>query len=167
MSRVPSRLVAAVVAVTSGLAACSLSLLSGERPVISLGAAAAALVAGAALTGWRWLGSAAVGGAAATVLLAAAVSPDRIGAGHLLAASGLLILLVAALDQVDRSAYPPGTVVLVRPPVRRLLAVPLLAAAAAALVALAATRPVAPSVALAVLGLMAGLAALLVSTAGL
>jgi len=164
VGRVVRRLAAMAVTAAAGLAACSLSLLSGERPVLSVGAVGALVVVGAVLSGWRWLGSAATIAASATVLLAAAISSEQFTAWHLVAASALLVVLVAGLDRVERSARSARTDVVWRAPARRWLLVPVLGLAASAVVAFAAARPAVPSVGLLLLGLVAGVAALVVAT---
>ena len=148
----------------AGLGACAVSLVSGERPALSVGLVAAVAVVGAVISGWRWLGSAATLAATATVLFAAAISSERVGAAHLVGASVLLLVLVAGLDRVERPARSSGRVVLTRGPLRRRIGVPLLAVAASAGVAVTAIQPVVPSAGLFVLGLAAGLGALFVVT---
>jgi hypothetical protein len=163
-ARTGSTLLAMAITTLAGLAACALSVVSGERPVLTVGYVAAVTVVAAVVTGWRWLGSAATMATTATVLFAAAISSERIGPVHLVGASVLLLVLVAGLDRVELSARSPRTVVLDRAPLARRIAVPLLATAATAGVAITATAPVVPSVGLVLLGLLAGLAALLVAT---
>ena len=158
------RLTAMALTAAAGLAACSLSLVSGERPVLTVGAVGAIAVVGAVLSGWRWLGSAATLAASATVLLAVSISSEQFTAWHLVAASVLLVVLVAGLDRVERSARSARTEVVWRAPARRWLLVPALGLAASAVVALAAARPAVPSVGLLLLGLAAGVAALVLAT---
>ena len=153
---------AMAVTAAAGTGVCALSLVSGERPVLTVGATAGLAVLAAVLTGWRWLGSSATLLATATVLLAA-VSGDRLSAGHLVLASALLLVLVAGLDRVESPARSSGRVVLARAPLWRRLAVPVAGVGAAAAVAVTATQPVVPSVGLVLLGLAAGLGALLVA----
>ena len=158
------RAVAMVATAAAGLAACSLSLVSGERPVLTIGAAGAVAVVGAVVTGWRWLGSIASFVVTATVLFAAVVSSEQVGAWHL--AGG-----VGASRRPGRRAGPGGATCPV-PPSRADRARPdgpsrpgpgpgLVAAAG---VALAADRPAVPSVGLVLLGLAAGVAALVIAT---
>jgi hypothetical protein len=154
----------AVVTAGAGLGACSLSLLSGERPVLTVGAAGAVAVLGAVLSGWRWLGSAATVAASATVLFAAGVTSERITGWHLVAASALLVVMVAGLDRVERSARSGRPDVVRRAPASRWLLVPVLGLLAGAVVAWAAARPAVPSVGLLLLGLAAGVAALVLAT---
>ncbi len=155
---------AAAVTAAAGLGACSLSLLAGERPVLTVGAAAATAVVGAVLSGWRWLGSAATVATTATVLFAAGVTSEHVTAWHLVAASALLVVMVAGLDRVERSARSGRPDVVRRAPASRWLLVPLLGLVASAVVALAAARPAVPSVGLVLLGLAAGVAALVLAT---
>ncbi len=159
------RRAAAMVATTAvGLAACSLSLVSGERPVLTIGATGAVAVVGAVLTGWRWLGSIASFVVTATVLFAAVVSSDRVGPWHLAVASALLVGLVAGLDAVERSSRSPRPELIGLDPMARRVLVPALGVVASAGVALAADRPAVPSVGLVLLGLAAGVAALIIAT---
>jgi len=147
----------------AGLAACALTLLAEERPVRTVGIVAAVAVGAAVLSGWRWLGSAATLATTAAVLLAAAISDD-VGPGHLVVASVLLLVLVAGLDRVERPGRSAGSVVLNRTRLPRRAGVPVLAVVATAGVAVTATAPVVPSAGLVLLGLAAGLGALLVAT---
>jgi hypothetical protein len=103
------RLVTMVATATAGLSACSLSLVSGDRPVVTMGAAGAVAVVGALVSGWRWLASVASLTVTAAVLFAAAVSSDEITSWHLVGASALIVVLVTGLDRVERPARPPGT----------------------------------------------------------
>ena len=157
----PTALAMAVTA-AAGTGACSLSLVSGERPVLTVGAIAGMAVLAAVLTGWRWLGSAATLLATTTVLLAA-VSGHRLAPGHLVLASALLLVLVAGLDRVESPARASDRQVLARASLWRRLAAPMAAVGAAAGVAVTATQPVVPSAGLVLLGLAAGLGALLVA----
>jgi hypothetical protein len=167
MSAVPPvlrRIVTRVVTAAAGLAACSLSLVSGERPVLTIGAAGAIAVVGALVSGWRWLASVASLVVTASVLFAAGVSSDRITAWHLVAASALIVVLVTGLDRVERPARSPGPELIGVDPVGRRALVPILGVVAAAGVAVAADRPAVPSVGLVLLGLAAGVAALVIAT---
>jgi hypothetical protein len=147
----------------AGLALCSMSLLSGERPVLTAGGAGAVAVVGAVVTGWRWLGSTACFAVTATVLFAA-VSSDRVSGWHLVAASALLVGLVIGMDQVERAGGSAVAEVIGRAPALRRLLAPVLGLAGTIGVALAAARPAVPSVGLLLLGLAAGVAALVVAT---
>ena len=156
--------VAMLATTAAGLAACSLSLISGERPVLTIGGAGAVAVVGAVLTGWRWLGSIATFAVTATVLLAAVVSGGQVGPWHLAGASALLVGMVAGLDVVERAARSPRPELIGLDPMARRVLVPVLGLLAAAGVALAADRPAVPSVGLVLLGLAAGVAALVIAT---
>ena len=156
--------VAMLATTAAGLAACSLSLVSGERPVLTIGAAGAVAVVGAVATGWRWLGSIASFTVTATVLFAAVVSSEDVGPWHLAGASALLVGLVAGLDVVERTARPPRPELIGLDPMVRRILVPVLGVLAAGGVALAADRPAVPSVGLVLLGLAAGVAALVIAT---
>jgi hypothetical protein len=162
--RAVRRVVAMLATASAGLAACSLSLISGQRPVLTIGTAGAVAVVGAVLTGWRWLGSIASFTVTATVLFAAVVSSEQVGPWHLAGASALLLGLVAGLDGVERPARSPGPELIGLDPVARRVLVPALGVLAAAGVALAADRPAVPSVGLVLLGLAAGVAALVLAT---
>lgn len=148
----------------AGLAACSLSVISGERPVLTLGAAGALAVLGAVVSGWRWLASVAALTVTGTVLIAAAVSSDRVTAWHLVGASGLVLGLVAGLDRVERQARSPRPELIGLDPLARRSLVPVLGVLAAAAVAVAADRPAVPSVSLVFLGLAAAVTALVLAT---
>lgn len=158
------RLLTMLATAVAGLAACSLSLVSGERPVLTVGGAGAVAVVAAVGTGWRWLGSIASFAVTATVLLAAVVSSEHVTAWHLAGASALIVGLVAGLDRVERPARSPGPELIGLDPVTRRVLVPVLGMVAAAGVALAADRPAVPSVGLVLLGLAAGVAALVIAT---
>jgi hypothetical protein len=162
--RAVRRVVAMLATASAGLAACSLSLISGQRPVLTIGTAGAVAVVGAVLTGWRWLGSIASFTVTATVLFAAVVSSEQVGPWHLAGASALLLGLVAGLDGVERPARSPRLELIGLDPMARRILVPLLGVVAAAGVALAADRPAVPSVGLVLLGLAAGVAALVLAT---
>lgn len=148
----------------AGLAACSLSLVSGERPVLTVGGAGAVAVVAAVVTGWRWLASIASFAVTATALFAAIVSSEQVTAWHLAGASALIVGLVAGLDRVERPARSPRPELIGVDPVARSLLVPALGVLAAGGVALAADRPAVPSVSLVLLGLAAGVAALVIAT---
>ena len=137
--------VAMLATAATGLAACSLSLVSGERPVLTIGAAGAAAVVAAVLTGWRWLGSIASFTVTASVLFAAIVSSDQDGPWHLAGASALLVGLVAGLDGVERSARSPRPELIGLDPVARRVLVPVLGIVAAAAITRAATPAASPS----------------------
>ena len=148
----------------AGLAACSLSLVSGERPVLTIGGVGAVALVGAVLTGWRWLGSIATFAVTATILFAAVVSSEHVGPWHLAGASALLVGMVAGLDGVERASRPLRLELIGLHPMARRVLIPVLGVVAAAGVALAADRPAVPSVGLVLLGLAAGVAALVIAT---
>lgn len=158
------RLVTVVATAAAGLAACSLSLVSGERPVLTIGGAGAVAVLGAVVTGWRWLASAAALTVTSTVLLSAAVSSDQVTGWHLVGASALIVGLVAGLDRVERPARSPRPELIGLDPVARRSLVPVVGLLAAAAIAVAADRPAVPSVALVLLGLAAAVTALVLAT---
>ncbi|MEP6761254.1 MAG: hypothetical protein ABJA93_07795 [Sporichthyaceae bacterium] len=158
------RVMTTVATAAAGLAACSLSLFSGERPVLTIGAASAVAVLGAVVSGWRWLASVAALTVTATVLFAAAVSSDRVTAWHLVGASALVVGLVAGLDRVERQARTPRPELIGLDPLGCRSLVPVLGVLAAAAVAVAADRPAVPSVGLVFLGLAAAVTALVLAT---
>lgn len=158
------RVITMVATAWAGLAACSLSLVSGERPVLTIGAAGAVAVLGAVVSGWRWLASVAALTVTATVLFAAIVSSDQVTAWHLVGASALVVGLVAGLDRVERHARSPRPELIGLDPLARRSRVPVLGVLAAAAVAVAADRPPVPSVGLVFLGLAAAVTALVLAT---
>ena len=148
--------------------------LGGLRPLAARGAPASAVargssarvaVAAALITGWRVVGSAAVLLVGSTPLLAAALEEDAASTGRLVAATVLVLLLVVGLDGVERrDVRGPEPVVLRKSsPARQWLA-PLVAVASCALLGAASAATFTPSVAFVLLGLLAGVGAVLAAT---
>jgi hypothetical protein len=149
----------------SGLGACALSLPEARRPALVLAALGALAVVAALVTGWRIVGSAAVLLVGSTPLMAGALEVDAASTGRLVAATMLVLLLIVGLDGVERrDQQGPAPVVLqVTPPARR-WGTPLAAVASCALLGAASAATVRPSVAFVLLGLVAGVGAVLAAT---
>lgn len=147
-----------------GCAAAASVVLSQEPVLLAAGALAAVLVVTAVGTGWRWLGSVSVGVLTALVAGTAAAEPDRFGAASLVGASAVLLAYVAALDHVERPARSMPRVAIFRGRPWSRLGTPALALAAAGVVAAVAVQPVVPSIWLVLLGLAAGVGALVLAT---
>lgn len=159
------RLVSRTLALAAGWGTCALALPEARRPALFLAALAAVLLPVALVTGWRVLGSLAVLVAAAAPLMAAALEQRAAAAGRLVLLSLLVLVTVAGLDGADRpepAARAPGVL---RPasPLRRGVA-PLVAVAACLVSVGAAATPATPSLGLVLLGLLAGVAAVLTAT---
>lgn len=133
-----------------------------SRPVLVAAAVAVAACLAAAVSGRRPAGTIAVGAVAAAVLLAQALGSTALRPVQLVAASGLLLGLVTALDRVEAAGGPPWTVV-AEAPLGRRLGAPLAGLAGAALVATAAEQDVVPSVATVLAGVSAAVTALVVA----
>jgi hypothetical protein len=149
----------------SGWGACALSLPEAHRPALALAGVGALAVVAALITGWRIVGSLAVVLVGATPLLAGALDDDAASTPRLVVATVLVLLLVVGLDGVERRS--PGTsrpvVLLASAPARR-WAAPLVAVAACALLGAVSAATVTPSVAFVLLGLLAGVGAVLAAT---
>jgi hypothetical protein len=154
-----------VLVLVSGWGACALSLPEARRPALALAGLAALAVSAAVITGWRIVGSLAVVLAGATPLMAGALEDDAASTGRLVAATVLVLLLVIGLDGVERrDRQGPAPVTLqVAHPVRR-WSTPLAAVACCALLGAVSTATVTPSVAFVLLGLLAGVGAVLAAT---
>ena len=149
----------------SGWGACALSLPEARRPALVIAGLGALAVAAALITGWRIVGSLAVVLVGATPLMAGALEHDAASTGRLVVATVLVLLLVVGLDGVERRNRrdPVPVVVQVSTSARRWGA-PLVAVASCALLGAASATTVTPSVALVLLGLMAGVGAVLAAT---
>jgi hypothetical protein len=149
----------------SGWGACALSLPEARRPALALAGVAALAVAAAVITGWRVIGSLAVLLAAATPLMAGALESDAASTGRLVLATVLVLLLVIGLDGVERRDQrgPVPVTVQVAHPLRR-WSTPLTAVACCALLGAVSTADLTPSVAYVLLGLLAGVGAVLAAT---
>jgi hypothetical protein len=149
----------------SGWGACALSLPEARRPALAVAAVAALAVVAALITGWRLAGSLAVVLVGATPLLAGALDHDAAATGRLVVATVLVLLLVVGLDGVERRdpRGPVPVVLQVSTPVRR-WATPLAAVASCGLLGVVSAATVTPSVAFVLLGLLAGVGAVLAAT---
>ncbi|HSR22878.1 MAG TPA: hypothetical protein VLW53_04960 [Candidatus Eisenbacteria bacterium] len=148
----------------AGVAACALSLVPGRPAVVAVGVVAAVAVVAAAVLGRRWLGLAATLLATGAVLLAAATGASDIGAAQLVVTSALLLAFVTGLDTTRPAPRAVRADTITTAGLGRRAAVPAVALAASAAVAVIAERPVEPSVWLVLLGLAAGVGALLAAT---
>jgi hypothetical protein len=149
----------------SGWGACALSLPEARRPALALAGVAALTVVAALITGWRIVGSLAVLLVGATPLMAGALEDDAASTGRLVSATVLVLLLVVGLDGVERRD-PRGAVPVVllsKAPVRR-WATPLVAIASCSLLGAVSATTVTPSVAFVLIGLLAGVGAVLAAT---
>lgn len=153
-----------VLTAIAGVAACGLTLVPGRPAVVAVGVIAAAAVVAAAVLGRRWLGLAATLLATGAVLLAAAAGASDIGAVDLVVTSALLLAFVTGLDATRPAPRPVRADTIATAAAGRRAAVPAVALAAAVAVAVIAERPVEPSVWLVLLGLGAGVGALLAAT---
>jgi hypothetical protein len=148
-----------------GWGACALSLPEARRPAMALAGLGALAVAAALVTGWRIVGSAAVLLVGSTPLMAGALEEDAASTGRLVTATVLVLLLVVGLDGVERRDVrgPEPVALPVTSPAGKWLA-PLAAVVASALLGLVSAATVAPSVAFVLLGLLAGVGAVLAAT---
>jgi hypothetical protein len=149
----------------SGLGACALSLPEARRPALALAALGALAVVAALVSGWRPVGSAAVLLVGSTPLMAGALEDDAASTDRLVLATLLVLLLIVGLDGVERrDREGPAPVVLqVTNRVRRWGA-PVAALASCVLLGAASTATVTPSVAFVLIGLLAGVGAVLAAT---
>ena len=149
----------------SGLGACALSLPEARRPALVFAALGALAVVAALVTGWRVVGSAAVLLVGSTPLMAGALEVDAASTGRLVVATMLVLLLIVGLDGVERRDQqgPVPVVLQVTAPARR-WGTPVAAVASCALLGAASASTVAPSVAFVLLGLVAGVGAVLAAT---
>jgi hypothetical protein len=153
-----------LVVLVSGWGACALSLPEARRPALSLAVLAAVAVVAALVTGWRILGSLAVVLVGATPLMAGVLEEDAASTGRLLLATALVLVLVVGLDGVERRQRGPEPVLLQAPPRLGWWATALVALGSCAVVAAVAAVSIAPSVALVLVGLLAGVGAVLAAT---
>jgi hypothetical protein len=153
-----------VLVVLSGAACLVVTVLPDpSRPVLTIAGLAAAATATAAASRWQLAGTLALALTAGTVLLAAVLDASDLRAVQSVAATGLVLALVAALDHCEAAPGPAATPV-VRAPLSRRLGVPVLALGAACLVAVTSAQDVVPSVGTVLAGLAAVVAALVVAT---
>lgn len=149
----------------SGLGACALSLPEARRPALVLALVGACAVVVALVTGWRIAGSVAVLLVGATPLMAGALDDDAASTGRLVVATLLVLALIVGLDGVERRdrSGPEPVAVQVTTLTRR-WAGPLAAIASCALLGVASIATVSPSVAFVLLGVVAGVGAVLAAT---
>jgi hypothetical protein len=149
----------------SGWGACALSLPEARRPALALAVLGAFAVVAALVTGWRAAGSAAVLLVGATPLMAGALEGDAASTGRLVVATLLVLLLIVGLDGVERRdrSGPEPVAVQVNTRTRRWGA-PAAAVASCGLLGAASTATVTPSVAFVLLGMLAGVGAVLAAT---
>ena len=139
------------------------------RPVLTVAGAAVALALGAVVTRSRLLGSVAVLMTTVTVLLAAALDVSALRPAQVVAAGVLLLVVMALLERCEDAAGRPlgaaaRRVVVLRAPLAVRVGPVVGAVGASALVAATAAQDVVPSVALVLGGLVAAVAALVVTT---
>ena len=149
----------------SGLGACALSLPEARRPALVLATLGTLAVLAALVTGWRIVGSAAVLLVGSTPLMAGALEVDAASTGRLVVATMLVLLLIVGLDGVERrdQQAPVPVALQVTAPARR-WGTPVAAVASCALLGAASAATVRPSVAFVLLGLVAGVGAVLAAT---
>lgn len=149
----------------SGWGACALSLPETRRPAMALAGLGALAVAAALITGWRVVGSVAVVLVASAPLMAGALEDDAAATGRLVVATILVLLLVVGLDGVERRdpSAPVPVALQVTSPARRWVA-PLVAVASCGLLGAVSAATLTPSVAFVVLGVLAGVGAVLAAT---
>jgi hypothetical protein len=139
------------------------------RPVLTAAGTAVAVAVAAAVTRSRLVGTVAVLAATTTVLLAAALDASDLRPVQVVAAGALLLVALGALERCEAAAGQPlavtaATVTVLRGSRAARLGPVAGAVGASALVAATAARDVVPSVALVLGGLVAAVAALVVTT---
>jgi hypothetical protein len=150
-------------ALAGGLGTCALALPEARRPALLAAGLGAVAVCAAVVTGWRLLGTLAVALVAAAPLLAGAIEPAAARPVRLVLAAAGLLALVAGLDRLPRPGSDPPAVVLRAPRLERWGGV-LVALGATGLVAAVGVSTAVPSVALVLLGLATGVAAVVLAT---
>ncbi|MDQ1616578.1 MAG: hypothetical protein QOJ60_2517 [Actinomycetota bacterium] len=166
-NRLQSRAARIAATLLVGLAACALALTGDpKQPVLLLAGFAAAAVVAAVATGWRMAGSSAVLLVTVTTLGAASIVPRRDRSVETVVACGLLLLLCAGLDSLERGDRGPLRDSIGGPAWGQVLPVYAAALAATAAVAAVAARPGSPSFTLVLVGLAAAVGAMLVATRG-
>jgi hypothetical protein len=149
----------------SGWGACALSLPEASRPALTLAVLGGLAVVAALVTGWRIAGSAAVLLVGSTPLMAGALEDNAAATGRLVVATLLVLLLIVGLDGVERRDQGGLAPVLLQvTPRARRWGPPLAAVASCALLGAASAATVTPSVAFVLLGLVAGVGAVLAAT---
>ena len=139
------------------------------RPVLTAAGTAVALAVAAAVTRSRLVGTVAVLATTTTVLLTAALDDSDLRPVQVVTAGVLLLLALAAMERVESGAGRPlsvtaATVTVLRAPPLSRLGPALAAVGASSLVAATAAQDVVPSVGLVLGGLVAAVAALVVTT---
>lgn len=174
MRRLPSRAVVRdvvdrltlVATVAAGVTVAAVPDL--RRPVLTAGGAAVVLAVAAAVTRLRALGTLAVALTTSSVLLAAALDASDLRPVQVVAAGVLLLATLAALERTEtplgRRVGAATPLVVLRGPAAARLGVAAAAVGASALVAATAAQTVVPSVGLVLGGLVAAVAALVVTT---
>jgi hypothetical protein len=149
----------------SGWGACALSLPEARRPALALAGVAALAVVAALITGWRIAGSLAVVLVGATPLLAGALDDDAASTRRLVVATVLVLLLVVGLDGVERRDPRESVPVVLHSSTRaRRWVAPVVAVASCGLLGTVSVATVTPSVTFLLLGLLAGVGAVLAAT---
>jgi hypothetical protein len=149
----------------SGWGACALSLPEASRPALTLAVLGGLAVVAALVTGWRIAGSAAVLLVGSTPLMAGALEDNAASTGRLVVATMLVLLLIVGLDGVERRDQGGlAPVVLQVTPRARRWGPPLAAITSCAVLGAASAATVTPSVAFVLLGLVAGVGAVLAAT---
>ncbi len=139
------------------------------RPVLTAAGTAVALAVAAAVTRSRLVGTVAVLATTTTVLLTAALDDSDLRPVQVVTAGVLLLLALAAMERVESGVGRPlsvtaATVTVLRAPPLSRLGPALAAIGASSLVAATAAQDVVPSVGLVLGGLVAAVAALVVTT---
>jgi hypothetical protein len=152
----------------AGLAVLAVAALPDpSRPVLVAAGLALLGCVAAAATRWQPAGTAALGAATLTVLLAAALDPSAVRPAQVVVAAGLLMALLAALAAAEEArAATAAAVTVARAGWAQRLAPVLAATAAGAIVAVTGAQDVVPSVPLVLAGLTAAVAALVVAAGG-
>jgi hypothetical protein len=155
----------AVLTLVGGLGACALALPEGRRPALVLAVLGATALAVALVTRWRLVGTVAVFLIGSAPLMAGALEQQAASPVRLAGASLFLLLLVVGLDGLERPEGPEIAPVVVRGggPARR-WGTPVAAVGAVALVATVAAAPAVASAPLVLLGLLAGVGAVVAAT---
>jgi hypothetical protein len=169
---------AALVLVVGG-GACALALPEARRPALVLAVLGAGLLVVTVASGWRIVGTAALACTTGAVLMTGALEPAAARPGRLLLGSVLLLVLTLALDRVEREprwtrnqvpgrrryvrVTPPPTVSVPLSDPRRRAAPVALAVAVTGVVAVASTADPPPSVLLVLVGLLAGVGAVIMA----
>ena len=169
---------AALVLVAGG-GACALALLEPRRPALVFAAVGAGLLVLTVVSGWRIIGTTALACVTGAVLMAGALEPAAARPGRLVLGSVLLLALVFGLDRVEREprwtrnqvpgggryvrVAPLPTVSVPLRDLRRRTAPVVAAVVVTVVVAAASTADPPPSVLLVLVGLLAGVGAVIMA----